>query len=465
VTVRNGGFQVPGVTGSLTGGKSISVAATSVVVTGLAGLVALTGLAGCTSSSSSSNANSAKSSNSAKAENSESLAEAKSPTLTFSGKGSGSMEAIAAPSSLYAEQVRTSSGALYRLRAPGADRDVFVAADSGAFAKRTDGWKISTVSTDAMWDPDRCSTLDPVDAGSKRIAMFETGVQPAGDASPVATPSWYQLTVTDGKTFQRLTPTPAFGEIALPKTLTALGGNRVGYLWADGAKSPQGSVVAGSSEPGSSNGATSNGASSIGLAPAGIGGSLAPSSPNAQAAVMPVAMAGAGSLAGMSDPAAGLKQLHWREVNLKSMAFADRLVTLPDGQVLKSAYRLGSQVVLETKIGGQYGFDPIADDASSAKPDTKDKSAALLAMPVALITKPLTQDTTPTEAEQKLLSSVDGLSDARILSRSTNGAVVQVAHIVGEQMVFDVASLNTKRNKLSFAPVMAAARRCLVSRD
>jgi hypothetical protein len=91
--------------------------------------------------------------------------------------------------------------------------------------------------------------------------------------------------------------------------------------------------------------------------------------------------------------------------------------------------------------------------------------AALLAMPVALITKPLTQDTTPTEAEQKLLSSVDGLSDVRILSRSTNGAVVQVAHIVGEQMVFDVASLNTKKNKLSFAPVTSAARRCLVSRD
>jgi hypothetical protein len=442
VTVRNGGFQAPGVTGSFTGGKSISVAATSVVATGLAGLVALTGLAGCTSLSSSSNANSAKSANSANANanGSESLADAKSPTLNFSGKGSGSMEAVAAPTSLYAEQVRTSSGALYRLRAPGSDRDVFVAADSGAFAKRTNGWKITTVSTDAMWDPDRCSTLDPVDAGSERIAMFETGVQPAGDASLVATPSWYQLTVTDGKTFQRLTPTPAFGEIALPKTLTALGGNRVGYLWADGA-------------------------SSIGLAPAGIGGSLAPNSPNAQAAVMGVAMAGAGSLVGTSDSAAGSKQFHWREVNLKSMAFADRLVTLPDGHALKSAYRQGSRVVLETKIGAQYSFDPIVHDANSAKPDTKDKAAALLAMPVALITAPLTKDTTPTEAEQKLLSSVDGLSDARVLSRSTNGAVVQVAHIVGEQMIFDVVSLNTKKNKLSFAPVTAAARRCLVSRD
>jgi hypothetical protein len=464
VTVVRGGVNAPGTAGRLTGGKSIAVTATSVVVTGLAGLVTLTGLAGCTSSLSS-DAAKAKAEATA-SDDRDGAAETRSPSIRFSGNGTGSMEVIKALRSLYGEQVGASAGALYRLRAPGSNRDVFVVGDSGAFPKRAEGWKVAVVSTDAMWDPDRCSTLDPVDAGSSRIAMFEMGVQPVGDASTGANPSWYQLTVTDGKTFQRLTPTPAFSEIAIPKTLTALGHNRVGYLWSDGAGNagvPSEALQV----------------SGVGLAPVGIGGSLAPSSPGALApsspgtlsspnapAVPPGSVIGAVANATQSRTVAGMpNQLHWREVDLKSMTFADRLVHLPDGQVLRSAYRQGSRVVLENSMGAQYRFDPIADNAATAKLTPNGKSAGFSAISVALNTLPRTHDSTPTDAERKLLASVKGLSDVRVLSRSEESVLMQVAHIVGTQMIFDVASLNTKSNKVIFAPVDADARRCLVSRD
>ena len=115
------------------------------------------------------------------------------------------------------------------MRAPGTNRDILVAASLGAVAKPLNGWKVSTVSNDAMFDPDRCSTLHPVSVeGTSDLAVFETGIRPDGEGSADANSNWYQLTVTDGKTFRKLTPTPSFNEVAYPATLSSLGNGRVG---------------------------------------------------------------------------------------------------------------------------------------------------------------------------------------------------------------------------------------------
>ena len=430
--------------------------------------------------------------------------------MEFTGEGSGRFVIAESPSSAYATNVATSNGELLRLRAPGTNRDILVAASLGAVAKPLNGWKVSTVSNDAMFDPDRCSTLHPVSVeGTSDLAVFETGIRPDGEGSADANSNWYQLTVTDGKTFRKLTPTPSFNEVAYPATLSSLGNGRVGYLWtpsaaaerpgapnlptdtsrnvarnAGGNDSGDGSGRADRATAVSGSGATvltgrqtSEVSSSLPandrpavIAKAGgtsVGPDLAPglAPGGAPVGAMPtISQNGLIAHSGLSSRSAGQVSLMWREVDLRSFRFVDRPVIIPGSESFRSAYRRAEQIVLETQSGSMLALDLSENENENENEnggaDGNGKSInAIKTIPVAGTNA---SADVPTPNEQQILSSVAKLYDSRVMARSGDVSVLQLNHVVGEQMVSDPAVLNNKKKTLDFAPLLPTARRCLL---
>jgi hypothetical protein len=278
---------------------------------------------------------------------------------------------------------------------------VYAMVDAGAKLSNANGWKISTRSNDAAWNPDRCSSVQ-LHETTDYLIWFETTIPTSGTGQ--ASPSNYQLNAFSGTAdksrFLSITPTPT-NEVAFPRTLTALANGNVGYLWANGSLALPG---------------------------------LLPEQNGAPGATAPTAIARGGNNA-KTKPA---DQISWRTINTKTWSFVDEVLNVPAGDIT-GVESDGDSVTFSTALAGFLTVDLTTGEVatSPAPPSSPEVVVDRAAL--------------PPEA-----------SDIRLLGKSERGSVVQFTQTLDGVSTVIVGALSN--GEFSPAPFGTNQRACVISR-
>jgi hypothetical protein len=242
---------------------------------------------------------------------------------------SGQMTAIETSNSPISKFSDLEQGTLTELKSDAADAKVYVA--SLAPLPKVEGWSAKVVSTDAMWNPDRCSSNRLVQAGKQLVWFDAAAVNQADQATATSGPQ-YQLVTYNFKKFAALTPIPTT-EVALPKSLIAVG-DSFGYLWSDGPLASPGDLA---------------------IVPATEGGSVSP-----------------------VPAATGVVQLNFRTVNPDKRTFSDVPLMLPPNSNVVGAEPGPKGTVTLQLSNGFAQFDTSTNELKPlATPPAADEAKAL----------------------------------------------------------------------------------------